>query len=512
MHFVIEVASQTLDAGSRVHRRSKRRMRAGPVHTCLLTAVLLVACEQDGQGGDPAAIGASGATAADVAPAEGSGARAEDGVGVGVAGAGGGREADAGSGGVSAEGAGSRADGVRPESGTGVPAGGSSAPSAPGPNPVPDESAALFDEDALPRFDLVLEESALAMLRADGARYVPGELRHGGETVSNIGIRIKGNASRRTLDEKPAFKLKLDEYVPDQGFRGLRRLTLNNLVEDPSFIAERLAYAVFRAAGLPAPRCNNALVYVNGEPYGVYANVESVDKTFLRRWFGDEDGNLYEAAASDLVPGAEQIFELETNETRNDRSDLRALIDVLARTSASGFVADIGSVLDLPRFLRFTATEAAVNQWDMYAYTVFYPNNFRLYRDPVAQRFVFVPWGMDLAMKPFLETGRRHIPIYELARERDQAEGAVTAGLLFQRCMESAACRAQYTEAVREIADIYEGLDLEGRAQRYHAQIREHVLADPRKSYDAEQFEAGQQKVLDTIRERVTAIRAELDR
>ncbi|HMJ09891.1 MAG TPA: CotH kinase family protein, partial [Polyangiaceae bacterium] len=372
-------------------------------------------------------------------------------------------------------------------------------------------SAELFDEAMVPRFDIELSESSIAALRSDGDTYVPGELRYGAETVANVGVRIKGSASRRTLDEKPAFKLKIDEFVPNQTFRGLRRLTFNNMAEDPSYIAERLAYAVFRAAGLPAPRCNSALVYINGEQYGVYANVETEDKSFLRRWFSDEDGNLYETTQTDFVPGAEELFELETNETQNDRSDLRTMIEIFTAASANSFLTDMAPVLDLPKFLRFTAVEAAVNQWDMYGYTVYFPNNFRLYRDPTSQRFVFLPWGMDMALKPFPGTGKTHIEIYELAHGGTDPSAPVTAGLLFRRCLESVACRAQYTATMREVVTVFEGLDLEAMAERYHAQIEALVLADPRKLHDDEQFQLGHQKVLTTIRERPSTIRGELD-
>lgn len=374
-----------------------------------------------------------------------------------------------------------------------------------------DTSAELYDEASLPRFEIMLPPTSVAMLAADGDTYVPGDLKYGAETVRNIGVRIKGSASRRTLEEKPAFKLKFDELVAQQSFHGLRRMTLNNMVEDPSFIAERLAYALYRAAKLPAPRCNSALVEVNGEPYGVYANVEAEDKTFLRRWFADDDGNLYEVNQNDFTAGAEALFELETNETENDRSDLRAFIAVFAGGSAGSFLSDMAPVLDVHHFLRFTAAEAAVNQWDMYGYSVFYPNNFRLYHDPSSQRFVFLPWGMDMAMKAFPGTDRAHIPIYALAHASDDPSAPVTAGLLFQRCLKSSACRAQYTAAVREIVAVYEDLDLEAMAERYHAQIEAHVLADPRKPFDADQFQVAHRKVLATIRERPAAIRAELD-
>ena len=121
----------------------------------------------------------------------------------------------------------------------------------------------LFDADRVPRFEIELPPASMAALAQDPKTYVRGTFRYGSEVVSDIGVRIKGEATLRAL-AKAAFKLKFDEFVPNQIFRGLRRLTLNNMIEDATFLAERLAYHVFRAAGLPAPRANSALVTVNG--------------------------------------------------------------------------------------------------------------------------------------------------------------------------------------------------------------------------------------------------------
>jgi hypothetical protein len=494
----------SLDCGPAVHTNfSTMRCRCS---LWLIASGLLLACEQ-ADAPEPSATGehiAMGAAAPAIESSGASGIGGDDATG----GASGNRSSSGARGTSRAGGAGGESDtGNETVSGA---TGDSSAPQLDA-GPAIDASAELYDEEAVPRFDIVLPQASLAMLTADGDTYVRGELHYGAETVSNIGVRIKGSSSRRTLEEKPAFKLKFDEFVPQQSFRGLRRMTLNNMVEDPSFIAERLAYALFRAAKLAAPRCNSALVYVNDQPYGVYANVETEDKTFLRRWFTDDDGNLYEVNKNDFAEGAEQLFELETNESENDRSDLRHFIDVFAASSASSFLGDMDPVLDLQHFLRFTAAEAAVNQWDMYGYTVFYPNNFRLYEDPSSQKVVFLPWGMDMSMKPFPGTDRPHIPIYELARANDDPAAPVTAGLLFQRCLESTACRAQYTAAVRDIIAVYESLDLESIAERYHAQIESQVLADPRTPYDADQFESAHQKVLSIIKARPSTIRTELD-
>jgi hypothetical protein len=116
----------------------------------------------------------------------------------------------------------------------GVSAAGANTGGAAGGSVAVDPSAELYDPERLPRFDIALSDAGMVALDEDPETYVEAELRYEDETVSRIGLRIKGEGSRRTLDGKAAFKLKFDEFVADQTFRGLRRLTLNNMVEDPS--------------------------------------------------------------------------------------------------------------------------------------------------------------------------------------------------------------------------------------------------------------------------------------
>jgi spore coat protein CotH len=187
------------------------------------------------------------------------------------------------------------------------------------------------------------------------------------------------------------------------------------------------------------------------------------------------------------------------------------MIEAFESATPSTFLTDMSAVLDTAHFLRFTAAEALVNQWDMYGYTVFYPNNFRLYHDPTSGKFVFLPWGMDMSMKPFRDSGKPHIAIYGLSRGGDRDRGPVTAGLMFQRCMDSADCTAQYTDAVREVLAVYEGAELEAKAAAYYEQIKDAVAMDPRKEYSDEQLEVGYDNLLLTIRTRGDAVRADID-
>jgi spore coat protein CotH len=337
-----------------------------------------------------------------------------------------------------------------------------------------DPSAEIFDPDAVPRFELELPPASIAALEADPRTYTHGTLHYNGEVVADIGVRLKGEYNFRPLGQKAPFKLKFDEFVSGQRFHGLKRLTLNNALEDPSWVAERLTYALFRAGGLPAPRANLAWVVVNGEDYGLYINVETEDKTLLGRWFDDDEGNLYEEMGAELVPGNEGQFELETNEALDDRSDLTALFAAIDAASDATLLDDVGGVLDTDAFLGFCAAELASWQWDGYCYTRFGPNNFRLYHEPTADKFYFLPWGMDMAWKSFEPA----LDVYD------------ARGMLLQRCLNGASCRAAYEAVLAATADRLDALDVVGLVDRWGDQARPLVAADPKKETDDAGFES----------------------
>jgi spore coat protein CotH len=392
----------------------------------------------------------------------------------------------------------------------------------------PDLTIELYDPTKFPRFDFDLPTASVNALNAiknaddpNQSTYVTATFTYdkGGknEVVNNVGIRLKGVGSFQPFSKKPAFKVKFDEFVDKQRFRGLARLTLNNLYDDGSFVAERLAYDVYRAAGVPAPRANSASVYINGTFYGVYTNLEAEDKHFISRWFQKEGGNLYEKEGTrDFVTAALSEFNLETNETANDTTDLKNLISTIqAATNPSTFLADLGKNMDTAEFLKFTAVEAAVNQWDTYAYTVYYVHNFRLYDDPSTGKFSFIPWGLDLSMKPFDTNVKAYIEAFKLATDRAAPNGQVTAGIVFQRCLTSPSCKSAYKTALQEVVTVYEGLGMEAAANRYYNQIKAQVALDTRKAtfngpLTTAQFDTAFQAVVTTIRGRVAALRADL--
>ncbi|MFN7146612.1 MAG: CotH kinase family protein, partial [Myxococcota bacterium] len=148
-----------------------------------------------------------------------------------------------------------------------IPGSDTGTPDLGGPDPVSD---ALYDVSTVHEIRIELAADSRASLAAMPREYARGAVEIGGERYEDVGIRLKGNNSFRPLGEKPSFKIKLDEFVEDQSHGRMEGLTLNNMIEDPTFARELLTYWLWNDAGMIAPRAAYAHVTVDGEDYGLY--------------------------------------------------------------------------------------------------------------------------------------------------------------------------------------------------------------------------------------------------
>ena len=159
------------------------------------------------------------------------------------------------------------------------------------------KGADLFGTKQVRSYHLELSASAIQQLHEDLKHYVRATFREGNDIYKEVGVRLKGgHGSFRMLGgkSKAAFTIKFNYFVKEQRFHGLRRIILNNSIQDPTYMCEYIGYGLFRDAGVPAPRIGYATVAVNQEPYGLYVQVEAVSKDFLQRWYSKTAGNLYE--------------------------------------------------------------------------------------------------------------------------------------------------------------------------------------------------------------------------
>jgi hypothetical protein len=215
-----------------------------------------------------------------------------------------------------------------------------------------------------------------------------------GKAFKNVGLRKRGFFGSSDT-ERPALNLELDHFVKGQKLGAKAAFKLHNNKQDNTSTRQVLAYQLFTAAGVPAPRCNLAHVTVNGVKLGVYSNLEPVDEAFLRRHFGSDNGNLYEAQISDFRPGWTRTFEKKNNPAAS-RADLDAVVQAL-QSEDSQLLDRLGRVLDVDAFINFWAMESLLNHWDGFNGDL---NNAFVYHDPKADRLRFIAWGADATFGP----------------------------------------------------------------------------------------------------------------
>lgn len=204
---------------------------------------------------------------------------------------------------------------------------------------------------------------------------------------------------------KPALALNFSKFNAAnesviENLIGTKYITLNNSIQDPSFIRQTLGFELFRQAGLPYSRCNYAHVKVNGASIGFYVNIEPIKSRHIEHNFNNNDaGNIYEIEAGEdftqPTMNADRIsFEGLSNFT--DKKDLKLATQTLANTGVAG----LASVIDVPQFARYFAMEALLKHWDGYTRNL---NNTYIYNDVAAVanpgtanvNFKFIPWGLD---------------------------------------------------------------------------------------------------------------------
>src|SRR5258706_9525456 len=157
-------------------------------------------------------------------------------------------------------------------------------------------SEKFFESGFIPQIHIRIAETNLAKLRRNDRNYVRATVKEGDTVYEEVGIHLKGAAgSHRPVDDgKPAFTLNFDKFVDHQNFHGLDKLSLNNSVQDGSYMTEAICSELFLAAGVPTARTTHARVWLNGRDLGFYVLKEGFDKTFLRRHFKNVNGNLYD--------------------------------------------------------------------------------------------------------------------------------------------------------------------------------------------------------------------------
>ena len=387
----------------------------------------------------------------------------------------------------------------------------------PPPSGSPD---AFFNDNVLHRLDLVMNAKDWQTLKDNflDNTYYPTDFKWGGETLRNVGIRSRGNGSRSGV--KPGLRVDFDRYTTNQKFLGLKSFVLRNNTQDPSGLHERLSMLMFRRLNLPAPREAHTRVYVNDVYEGIFTIVESIDKDFLQRTFGEDSGNLYEydyppTAApwyfedkgSDPAQYVPLPFKPETNENDPKPEFIVQWVQTVNTADSTTFQPAVGEYLNLQKFLRYIAVEAFVGDYDGFIgnYGI---NNFYIYRLNAQKLFNLIAWDKSEAF----QAGPESSVFHNINDTPEPQRNRLLMKALSQTDLFNAYLDA-LLECARTASEPGDGDArgwLEREVEREYQQVRQATIEDTKKPFSNDAFEQSINALRDYARRRPEIVNSQV--
>lgn len=293
----------------------------------------------------------------------------------------------------------------------GGPRGGGVGEPQPGPSVTPEDvamhpDAPLYDPLTLRTLFLEFEsedwEKELESFH-DTDVDVPVTLEVDGETLNHVGVRFRGNTSYSSVGtgRKRPLNLTLDMVHPKQDIDGYGTLNLLNANGDPTMMRSVLFYEIARQY-IPAFKANFVRLVINGESWGVYANVQQYDSEFTKDFFGTPKGARWKVPGSprgqgglsylgDDIDSYRPIYDLKSQEDPKHWVGLMLLSQTLKNTPPELLESALEQTLDVDGVLRFLALDNALVNNDGFWVRA---SDYSLYRDPRGQ-FHVLPYDAN---------------------------------------------------------------------------------------------------------------------
>ena len=155
----------------------------------------------------------------------------------------------------------------------------------------------LFDQSTVHKIEITMDGWDDFIDNCTDEKYRACAVTIDGEAQGTVGIRAKGNTSLSSMaqydNDRYSFKIEFDHYQKKKTYRGLDKLSLNNIIQDATYMKDYWSYTFMNQMSLASPLCSHTEIYVNGEYWGLYLAVEGVEEAFLERNYGEDYGELY---------------------------------------------------------------------------------------------------------------------------------------------------------------------------------------------------------------------------
>jgi hypothetical protein len=280
------------------------------------------------------------------------------------------------------------------------------------------DSRQLFDKKTVGEIRLTFPTSdwvnVLDSMRIYNAGGLPATITIDGIKYEGAKVRFRGDKSYAKGLKRNPMSIQLNADNPEQSHQGYTSIKLSAAVRDPSMAREMLFHEI-AAKYMPSSQAAYTKLFVNEEYIGVFVNVESVDKLFFEKHFGDSKGLAVKAGVDNKpenLPTScrQNIFgslEYEDNldcykgnfemDSRGGWTELQEMTRKLAQEPSN-----VGQVLDVDRALWMLALNNVMVNLNSYSGN--YSLNYYLYKDK-SNRFQPVHWDLNLAFGSYKNTG-----------------------------------------------------------------------------------------------------------
>lgn len=187
----------------------------------------------------------------------------------------------------------------------------------------------LFDTSKVHAISISMDDWDEFLETCENEEYSECSVAIDDETYKNVGIRAKGNTSlssvKRYGNNRYSFKIEFDCYDAAVTYHGLDKISLNNIIQDNTYMKDYLCYQMMGDFGVASPLCSYVYLTVNGEDWGLYLAVEAVEESFLKRNYGNNYGELYKPDSMDMGGGrgnGEAFEDTDAGERMPSRNDM----------------------------------------------------------------------------------------------------------------------------------------------------------------------------------------------
>ncbi|WP_246597246.1 CotH kinase family protein [Faecalicatena faecalis] len=185
--------------------------------------------------------------------------------------------------------------------------------------------AKLFDTSNVHTINIVMDDWDEFLDSCENEEYAVCSVVIDNEAYKNVGIRAKGNTSLSSVaaygNDRYSFKIEFDHYDDTKNYYGLDKLSLNNIIQDNTYMKDYLSYQMMGYFGVDAPLCSYTYITVNGEDWGLYLAVEGVEDSFLERNYGSDSGELYKPDSMSMGGGRGNGGEFDMEEFKEKFGD-----------------------------------------------------------------------------------------------------------------------------------------------------------------------------------------------